>query len=118
MARLVPEPLEGLELLERAVLGADRGRNAFIAQRVALHRGEQGGGPQTEEAQVLLGVEGKAVVHGLRVVVTRQGLQAHVPQDPLVLALEGSLVVRSEEHTSELQSRFDLVCRLLLDKKK
>src|SRR5699024_12075811 len=28
----------------------------------------------------------------------------------------GSLL-RSEEHTSELQSRFDLVCRLLLEKK-
>src|SRR5699024_844618 len=27
-------------------------------------------------------------------------------------------VGRSEEHTSELQSRFDLVCRLLLEKKK
>src|SRR5207247_10189920 len=27
------------------------------------------------------------------------------------------LVVRSEEHTSELQSRVDLVCRLLLEKK-
>src|SRR5699024_12559968 len=26
-------------------------------------------------------------------------------------------VPRSEEHTSELQSRFDLVCRLLLEKK-
>src|SRR5699024_11508020 len=26
--------------------------------------------------------------------------------------------IRSEEHTSELQSRFDLVCRLLPDKKK
>src|SRR5699024_11460023 len=28
------------------------------------------------------------------------------------------LYKRSEEHTSELQSRFDLVCRLLLEKKK
>src|SRR3989449_5180523 len=28
------------------------------------------------------------------------------------------LVVRSEEHTSELQSRLHLVCRLLLEKKK
>src|SRR5699024_7926654 len=27
------------------------------------------------------------------------------------------LAARSEEHTSELQSRFDLVCRLLLEKK-
>src|SRR5699024_11454989 len=30
----------------------------------------------------------------------------------------GADVRRSEEHTSELQSRFDLVCRLLLEKKK
>src|SRR5437868_8405701 len=28
------------------------------------------------------------------------------------------IIARSEEHTSELQSRFDLVCRLLLEKKK
>src|SRR5699024_11692411 len=28
------------------------------------------------------------------------------------------ICLRSEEHTSELQSRFDLVCRLLLEKKK
>src|SRR5690349_23525802 len=28
------------------------------------------------------------------------------------------VVLRSEEHTSELQSRRDLVCRLLLEKKK
>src|SRR5690349_22039634 len=30
----------------------------------------------------------------------------------------GTDVARSEEHTSELQSRRDLVCRLLLEKKK
>src|SRR5438094_6321050 len=30
----------------------------------------------------------------------------------------GSSSVRSEEHTSELQSPYDLVCRLLLEKKK
>src|SRR5690606_42097859 len=30
----------------------------------------------------------------------------------------GLLLVRSEEHTSELQSRENLVCRLLLEKKK
>src|SRR2546428_2033216 len=29
-----------------------------------------------------------------------------------------TIVERSEEHTSELQSRSDLVCRLLLEKKK
>src|SRR5438067_8295460 len=31
---------------------------------------------------------------------------------------DGRSPTRSEEHTSELQSRFDLVCRLLLEKKK
>src|SRR5207249_10280049 len=35
----------------------------------------------------------------------------HLPHDPVAAR-------RSEEHTSELQSRFDLVCRLLLEKKK
>src|SRR5204862_7785786 len=37
-------------------------------------------------------------------------------------ALSGGMwtrgIIRSEEHTSELQSRRDLVCRLLLEKKK
>src|SRR3712207_7369899 len=34
------------------------------------------------------------------------------------LSMIGFLAVRSEEHTSELQSRQYLVCRLLLEKKK
>src|SRR5699024_4935483 len=44
------------------------------------------------------------------------GLDERNPQ----VATMGALVdqARSEEHTSELQSRFDLVCRLLLEKKK
>src|SRR5438034_8227374 len=37
----------------------------------------------------------------------------HGPQYPL-----NALIRRSEEHTSELQSHSDLVCRLLLEKKK
>src|SRR5690625_5780529 len=36
----------------------------------------------------------------------------------LCLATPGTLALRSEEHTSELQSRGHLVCRLLLEKKK
>src|SRR5699024_11320126 len=39
-----------------------------------------------------------------------------VEEEPMVE--EVVEVERSEEHTSELQSRFDLVCRLLLEKKK
>src|SRR5438067_8438360 len=38
--------------------------------------------------------------------------------DYKVRLIRGTSDVRSEEHTSELQSRFDLVCRLLLEKKK
>src|SRR5258708_18344229 len=34
------------------------------------------------------------------------------------ISVEGELGVRSEEHTSELQSPDHLVCRLLLEKKK
>src|SRR2546421_2758019 len=34
-----------------------------------------------------------------------------------ILRLKGGTDLRSEEHTSELQSRSDLVCRLLLEKK-
>src|SRR5207249_9040361 len=40
------------------------------------------------------------------------------PPPSLVAPTNASPVLRSEEHTSELQSRFDLVCRLLLEKKK
>src|SRR2546422_7281993 len=38
--------------------------------------------------------------------------------DPLCLRGRKRPVLRSEEHTSELQSRLHLVCRLLLEKKK
>src|SRR2546421_9339229 len=62
------------------------------------------------------------VAHALAVARARQhvGRQAHV----LLAAGHDDLAVarghgrRSEEHTSELQSRSDLVCRLLLEKKK
>src|SRR5437667_6210799 len=49
----------------------------------------------------------------------------HEPARPGLADLEvrrqverAPLVLRSEEHTSELQSHHDLVCRLLLEKKK
>src|SRR5436190_7311166 len=38
--------------------------------------------------------------------------------DPALQRVAGPLQPRSEEHTSELQSHSDLVCRLLLEKKK
>src|SRR5699024_11244634 len=50
--------------------------------------------------------------------IKRQVLRAEVEELILERLLESRwLQDRSEEHTSELQSRFDLVCRLLLEKK-
>src|SRR6185312_16784714 len=43
---------------------------------------------------------------------SRSRLRAAPRADP------AAMVARSEEHTSELQSRSELVCRLLLEKKK
>src|SRR5260370_1502539 len=40
------------------------------------------------------------------------------PAPKLLADLVGILAPRSEEHTSELQSHLNLVCRLLLEKKK
>src|SRR5690606_39597967 len=49
-----------------------------------------------------------------------QGVAAAVPQrvEQAGTRVEFAQAVRSEEHTSELQSRENLVCRLLLEKKK
>src|SRR5699024_11555699 len=59
--------------------------------------------------------------HG-RLRVTPARSAAHLPDLGAPCARRPPLTVRdngrSEEHTSELQSRFDLVCRLLLEKKK
>src|SRR5260370_28778253 len=47
---------------------------------------------------------------------------AHEPgrvrDDRKTAATQINVVIRSEEHTSELQSHLNLVCRLLLEKKK
>src|SRR5689334_23496539 len=49
----------------------------------------------------------------------RAALTAAEPLAPNELALRRERdALRSEEHTSELQSQFHLVCRLLLEKKK
>src|SRR5207249_11428978 len=50
-------------------------------------------------------------------VQARGDRQRDAQQLQWIVALESD-VERSEEHTSELQSRFDIVCRLLLEKKK
>src|SRR5438034_9925282 len=60
---------------------------------------------------LFLGLSGSQLRHPrVQIAVGRRGRDGLIP--PQVL------VVRSEEHTSELQSHSDLVCRLLLEKKK
>src|SRR5687768_18556128 len=60
-------------------------------------------------AGVVVGGRGESVKMAMRVVVDN---------GPLDFARGGPAAKRSEEHTSELQSRLHLVCRLLLEKKK
>src|SRR5699024_12393345 len=74
---------------------------------------------------ILLGI---AVIFVCFMLVCNAIMQAHrLVTIPMVTTVIGCLfklpinyilVGRSEEYTSELQSRFDLVCRLLLEKKK
>src|SRR5690242_21269130 len=59
----------------------------------------------------------------LRVSTASPAIAPPIASDPVspmkILAGDtGSLAIRSEEHTSELQSHVNLVCRLLLEKKK
>src|SRR2546429_7498284 len=49
---------------------------------------------------------------------TRDGAYGHSPDFGGDIFQQMDLYWRSEEHTSELQSRLHLVCRLLLEKKK
>src|SRR5690625_6194375 len=76
----------------------------------------QPGGNLQGQADVAPGQPGHQIV-----CTARRGQQLEVAggvQGGVEVAAGGALVLRSEEHTSELQSRGHLVCRLLLEKKK
>src|SRR5207249_6078131 len=87
------------------------------------HRREQNGRTRIKRRALLcqharrsrgaFGAIGSAL--GERALFTITSLQDHGVRDDVS---RQRLPGRSEEHTSELQSRFDLVCRLLLEKKK
>src|SRR3989440_8318258 len=78
---------------------------------------ESGGKPphskkQAEERLEPMGEETRAAVRAMEMVERKDRVLIVEDEDN---ARKG---YRSEEHTSELQSRSDLVCRLLLEKKK
>src|SRR5690625_6197275 len=56
--------------------------------------------------------------HALTMLALRVGAERAVASAAKVLSVGDLESMRSEEHTSELQSRGHLVCRLLLEKKK
>src|SRR5687768_18194682 len=58
------------------------------------------------DPELTVGEDGREHLVGPQQIADRGGARTHV------------LAERSEEHTSELQSRLHLVCRLLLEKKK
>src|SRR3989454_3561293 len=63
---------------------------------------------------VLRELAGRLHRHHLGAITFRRGVE----QEEVADALRTLAIERSEEHTSELQSPCNLVCRLLLEKKK
>src|SRR3712207_8408167 len=59
-----------------------------------------------------------SVAHGLGQTPSERIIKVTVVERGTGEPVTGAVVKRSEEHTSELQSRQYLVCRLLLEKKK
>src|SRR3712207_8569141 len=84
-----------------------------------LFRSELAG---ADAAHRLFAVVAREVVDEEDAVEVVDLVQEDPREQPLAAALEGVALhvvgARSEEHTSELQSRQYLVCRLLLEKKK
>src|SRR5699024_11326149 len=81
--------------------------------------------PDVTREQITLTIFKKAQVRGgdSSYKIAREVESANGNRFDLILLINGLPLInieqkRSEEHTSELQSRFDLVCRLLLEKKK
>src|SRR5260370_25135810 len=64
---------------------------------------------------IVIGSEGQGMS---RLVKDKCDFYIKIPMVGHVNSLNASVAARSEEHTSELQSHLNLVCRLLLEKKK
>src|SRR5207248_5810861 len=72
---------------------------------------------QAYEDRALPILMGQTISQPLMVATMTQALQLRGPERVLEIGTGSGYQARSEEHTSELQSPYDLVCRLLLEKK-
>src|SRR5947209_17334774 len=92
------------------------GRGEMLRARVPkilIISSDTGGGHRSAAAAIVAGVQNFFLGESYAVRVVRAIEEAHSVTEKLV-----RIYNRSEEHTSELQSRQYLVCRLLLEKKK
>src|SRR2546422_1883672 len=109
-----PERIYGVRELTRILTLTPK--RAAQLRRLELLRGESG---YTFRDLLALRAANALLDAGASVRQIKQTLAALRRQNPsLVEPLVELRLVRSEEHTSELQSRLHLVCRLLLEKKK
>src|SRR5699024_10995917 len=96
--------------------GPARDRGAAFRRARAAGRGGTGLGDAQARAQGPGGEPRGGTMTVRAVLIGALSLPRRLVALP-VRAYQVGISPRSEEHTSELQSRFDLVCRLLLEKK-
>src|SRR5438874_10036570 len=95
-----------------------RDQNDIGILRVDDQGADLAGVPEADVAPGLAAVDRLVDAIAVRHVAARGRLPGADIDDVRIRGRDGERDGRSEEHTSELQSRRDLVCRLLLEKKK
>src|SRR3989449_4455220 len=113
------DPPQRVEIDDPVDLAAEGRRpggeeHGILEGRAEEADGERGGGRRAHGASSV--GPRRPGTGGLTVAATASGGERN--SKPSARARESSAWNRSEEHTSELQSRLHLVCRLLLEKKK
>src|SRR5437868_8589883 len=107
----------------RAAVGRSRmSRSAPISVGLTRRPRRQWSCEKAGRGETAMAIEGQYLGMGLRIdeldVENVEYFKHCAAHDFHLQACAAQCLKRSEEHTSELQSRFDLVCRLLLEKKK
>src|SRR5439155_15852995 len=108
---------DGPQLVNGSILDYRVPRFSDLPKKVELHlvQNQDGVGPYGAKGG------GEASLNSMAANIANavdRATGVRIREAPLTHADPGGAVYRSEEHTSELQSRGHLVCRLLLEKKK